>query len=166
MEIKVSNRLKMLRKDKELTITQLSELTGFPQSTLTNYENGKRQPRSIETWKKLAKFFNVSTAYLMGVSDDPSSEVQSFDYDSFISDLQNMLAKDQEIKNQKYIDAFDRLNSEGQEELFNYSNYLFSQERYKNDDTLIEKTMSLELPEELANKYTLTQDSAEEDSKE
>ncbi|WP_461198026.1 helix-turn-helix domain-containing protein [Enterococcus sp. N249-2] len=163
MEIKVVNRLKMLRKNKNLTITQLSELTGFPQSTLTNYENGKRQPRRTETWRKLANFFDVSTAYLMGVSDDPSLDVQSFDYDNFINDLQNTVTERLEIEKQRYIDAFDRLNEKGKTELFNYSNYLYSQDEYKQDKEIITKTLTLEIPKELAEKYAFPREANDDD---
>lgn len=63
------NRIKELRKGKHLTITELSNLVSIPQSTLTNYENGKRTPRSQATWQKLADYFDVSVPYIMGISN-------------------------------------------------------------------------------------------------
>lgn len=62
------NRLKKLRKERNLTVTELSHALNIPQSTLTNYENEKRTPKQ-ETWEKIAEFFGVSVAYLMGISD-------------------------------------------------------------------------------------------------
>ena len=41
-------------------------------STLSQYENEKRNP-SYDVWKKIAKYFQVSTAYLMGYSGDPDN---------------------------------------------------------------------------------------------
>lgn len=67
------NRIKELRKNKGITITKISEELHMPQSTLTNYENGKRAPRDKETWQKLADYFDVSIAYIMGVSEEKTS---------------------------------------------------------------------------------------------
>lgn len=71
------NRLKELRINKSLTLKQLSsELNKkydmvVSDGQLSNYENGKRQPRNSKFWEKLADYFGVSVAYIMGVSDDP-----------------------------------------------------------------------------------------------
>lgn len=64
------NRIKELRKQKNLTLKQLSNSLkekGLSLSTdsLSKYERGARNPK-IENWVKLAKFFNVSIAYLKG----------------------------------------------------------------------------------------------------
>lgn len=64
------NRIKELRKQKNLTLRQLSNSLkekGLSLSTdsLSKYERGARNPK-IENWVKLAKFFNVSIAYLKG----------------------------------------------------------------------------------------------------
>lgn len=70
------NRIKQLRKERKLTLAQLSKKIGVAQTSLTNYENEKRQPRNQETWNKIAEYFGVSVAYLMGVSDYPLDEKQ------------------------------------------------------------------------------------------
>lgn len=62
------NRLKELRKEKKLTLNQLSEKVGIPRATLSRYENGKSEPKQ-EIWEHIADFFEVSVAYLMGISD-------------------------------------------------------------------------------------------------
>lgn len=41
-------------------------------STLSQYENEKRNP-SYKIWKKIAKYFEVSTSYLMGYNSDPDN---------------------------------------------------------------------------------------------
>ncbi|BBM16407.1 hypothetical protein G15_0009 [Enterococcus avium] len=72
------NRIKKLRTDKGLTLKQLAnELNtryglSVSDGQLSNYENGNRQPRTQETWESLAKFFEVSVSYLMGISEEPS----------------------------------------------------------------------------------------------
>lgn len=66
------NRLKQLRKKKKLTLMNLSKELGFPGSTLSQYENGKRQI-SIGKAKKLAEYFGVSVGYLLGL-DTPAKD--------------------------------------------------------------------------------------------
>ncbi len=59
------NRIKELRTKKHLTLKELGEQLGMPNSTLSQYETGKREPK-LETWQKLANYFNVSVPYLQG----------------------------------------------------------------------------------------------------
>lgn len=68
------NRIKQLRRKKGLTIAQLSEKTGIPKTSLTNYENNKRTPRKRETWEILSDFFDVDIPYLMGLYDGTQKE--------------------------------------------------------------------------------------------
>ena len=64
-------RLVQVRKDKGYTRKELSSLLGIPYRTLTNYENGEREP-GHSFIIRMAKEFNVSTDYLLGISDTPS----------------------------------------------------------------------------------------------
>lgn len=61
----MENRLKELRTKKHLTLKELGEQLGMPNNTLSQYETGKREPK-LETWQKLADFFDVPTSYLQG----------------------------------------------------------------------------------------------------
>lgn len=60
------NRIKELRKNKGVTVKELSEIIGISQSMLSNYENGNSKPRNQETWEKLAEYFDVIPEYLLG----------------------------------------------------------------------------------------------------
>lgn len=65
------NRLRELRKSKKLTLKETVEKLKVQNSlpitadTLAKYERGDREPK-IETWQKLANFFNVSVPYIQG----------------------------------------------------------------------------------------------------
>lgn len=59
------NRLRELRKEKGLTTTELGEIIGCSNPTITNYERGYRKP-DPETLLKLADYFGVSVDYLLG----------------------------------------------------------------------------------------------------
>lgn len=66
------NRLKQLRKKKRLTLMNLSKELGLPNSTLSQYENGKRQI-NIGKAKKIAEYFGVTVGYLLGL-DTPAKD--------------------------------------------------------------------------------------------
>lgn len=66
------NRLKQLREKKRLTLMNLSKELGFPDSTLSQYENGKRQI-SIGKAKQLAEYFGVTVGYLLRL-DTPAKD--------------------------------------------------------------------------------------------
>ena len=63
------NRLKDLRKEKKLTQKELAEEIGISKRTLAYWENGESQIKP-EKAEKLANFFGVSIAHLLGYEDD------------------------------------------------------------------------------------------------
>lgn len=52
---------------------KLSKDTNIPDSLLSNYKTGKKVPTS-ENLVKIAQYFNVSTDYLLGLTDEPQPE--------------------------------------------------------------------------------------------
>lgn len=62
------NRIKEVRKKKGLSLQQVADAVGLGNNTISRYETGKREPK-LETWQKLADFFNVSVPYLQGTDD-------------------------------------------------------------------------------------------------
>ncbi|ARU19641.1 helix-turn-helix domain-containing protein [Ligilactobacillus salivarius] len=62
------NRLRQVRKQKEITLKEVAEDTGISEQVLSYYENEKREPKK-ETWIKLADYYCVPVAYLMGLPD-------------------------------------------------------------------------------------------------
>ena len=63
------NRIAELRKKKKLSQAQLAKETGLTRQAVSLYEIGKREPK-LETWIKLADFFDVSVSYLQGISEN------------------------------------------------------------------------------------------------
>lgn len=61
------NRLKELRNKNSLTLRALGQKVDMSSSRLSQYETGKREPK-LETWQKLANYFNVSVPYLQGAA--------------------------------------------------------------------------------------------------
>lgn len=64
-----SDRLKSLRKEKNLTQKGLGQILNISGGTVGMYEIGKRNPDN-DTLNKIADFFNVSTDYLLGRTND------------------------------------------------------------------------------------------------
>lgn len=63
-----SARLSELRKGAKLTQRQVAEMLNIKQQSYSRYEYGTGEP-NLETLVKLAKFFEVSTDYLLGLVD-------------------------------------------------------------------------------------------------
>lgn len=61
-------RLKDLREDCDLTQTELAEYLHIRQNTYSQYESGQRQ-LPLAALIQLAKFYKVSTDYILGLTD-------------------------------------------------------------------------------------------------
>ncbi|MFU2223153.1 helix-turn-helix domain-containing protein [Streptococcus pluranimalium] len=68
----LSERLKELRKKANLTQKDMADYFGTSQPSYQAWESGKRKPNS-ESLDKIANFFNVSTDYLLGNTDQKNA---------------------------------------------------------------------------------------------
>lgn len=69
----IGSRLKELRLDKRKTIEEIAKFLGTGRSTYAGYEAEYRQPPN-EILVSLAEYHNVSTDYLLGVTDIPDAK--------------------------------------------------------------------------------------------
>ena len=76
------NRIKELRKKNNLTLKQLGQQLNMLDSTLSQYENEKRNPKK-EIWQKLANFFGVSVPYLQGIEAYSENDIFKIMQDSY-----------------------------------------------------------------------------------
>lgn len=63
------SRIKEIREDKDLTQSEVAKILNVTQVAYSYYELGKRQ-LPIDLLIKLAKFYNISTDYLLGLTDE------------------------------------------------------------------------------------------------
>ena len=63
-------RLKELREDRDIRQKEIAEYLHIRQNTYSQYENGQRQ-LPIDVLVALAKFYQTSTDYLLGLTDNP-----------------------------------------------------------------------------------------------
>lgn len=82
--LKYGDILKKLRKNKGLSQKELTDRLNINRSTYARYETSQTQP-DYDTLKIIADFFEVTTDYILGRSDNPNqTEEESFE--SFIND--------------------------------------------------------------------------------
>ncbi len=62
------DRIRALREDKDMTQKQISKILNCSQQVYSDYELGKREI-PLQTLIALAKFHNVTTDYILGLSD-------------------------------------------------------------------------------------------------
>lgn len=103
-----------LRKQHGISREELAKEFDIPYTTLRNYENGLREPGHVFLIK-VAKRFNVTTDYLLGISDITKKAPAQNAGDAL---------KDQLLHN------YDQLNEQGREKLVDYSDDLTGNEKY------------------------------------
>lgn len=67
----MENHLKKIRKDRGLTLDELSAKVGLAHSTLSQYENGRRDPKKFDTWKRIASALGVTLSDLLDLNEVP-----------------------------------------------------------------------------------------------
>lgn len=92
----LGERIKTLRIKRKISQKALAERLGITQAALSNYEKGTRQP-SIDQLVSIAKGFNTSVDYLLGISnvetlDDDVKAISNYTglSDDAIEDLSNI----------------------------------------------------------------------------
>lgn len=104
-------RLKYLRKEKELTQDELAKRLEISRSSLAMYEQGNREP-DFETQESIADYFNVNLDYLMGRSNvrTPILEMNKI---GLLTELEENL-----------VLQFRSLSEKGKENILSYLGYV------------------------------------------
>ena len=84
-----SNTLKPLRLKKNMTQAQLARQLGVTKSVISAYETGLRSP-SYDVLVCIAKIFNVSTDYLLGVENKQEIDVSGLSEEEVVA-LKNLI---------------------------------------------------------------------------
>lgn len=102
----LANRLKQIRKDKELSQQQLADLSNVHISNIGRYERGDAQP-SAEVLNRIARALEVSPDFLMNGTIDDKAENSLSD-----NDLLNQFRRVEKLPEDKkrlvkeFLDAF------------------------------------------------------------
>lgn len=65
----MNNRIRELRKQRKMTMKQLGDIVDLAESTISQYETGKRQPDN-ETLLRISEYFGVTVGYLLGAETE------------------------------------------------------------------------------------------------
>lgn len=103
----ISNRLRLLMSEKGISVPTLSQDTGIPVSSIKNYLYKGQEPRAT-SMNALQRYFNVTTAYLLGEVDSP--HIPAWDVPS----TKDVLDKTDGFLSQKFIPAFYRASPNAQ----------------------------------------------------
>jgi len=76
-------RLRKLRKEKRLTMEELAEKLELSRSGYSAYENESRKP-PLDLIIQLAEFHNTSADYILGLTDNPTSDKDKRDFQQYI----------------------------------------------------------------------------------
>lgn len=93
----LKNRIAELRKRKKVSQSDVAKALNITRQAVSLYERGEHEPK-LETWVKLAKFFNVSVAYLQGLTIS-ENDVLKIMNDAYLSNVRDFIASH---KNQKF----------------------------------------------------------------
>ncbi|MED1565773.1 helix-turn-helix transcriptional regulator [Bacillus paramycoides] len=66
----IGEKIKDLRKNNKITQEQLGNAIGVSKMAISYFEKGKKSP-GRESLEKIADYFDVTTDYLLGRSEDP-----------------------------------------------------------------------------------------------
>jgi transcriptional regulator with XRE-family HTH domain len=116
-------RLKELRKENELTIIKLAKEIKYSKSIISEWENNKKEPTATAI-VSIAMFFNVSTDYLLGQTDD-------------FGNFQNNIILN--INEKELLNCYNSLNESRKNRLLSYAKDLSDIEKSKMLNNSIKK---------------------------
>ncbi len=129
-------RLRILRKNRNLTQKELADRFNVGESTIGMYERDEREP-SFEFVKQLADFFNVTTDYLLGRTDDPNPPESDSDNEELGTLARiNQLIKEYGIEQMGFFDIekWKHLSEEEIEEIIKHFEWVVHKAKEKNKE--------------------------------
>lgn len=98
----VGERIKGLRKEQGYTRVELAEKLAMPQTTLRNYENDDREP-GHDFLIKIAKEFNVTTDYLLGLTEKKEATIDDYDGKYLLNLVTQKIGRKPTVKEMKLL---------------------------------------------------------------
>lgn len=120
----LGDRLRDLRNEINLEQKELAKYLNVHKGTISNWENNKRSPDK-EMLSKIASYFNVTTDYLLGRTDERCLIIDEPEI-SLHEQYANKIAKILESEGLEYTE--DTIP-----EIINFSKYILSNKKKKQD---------------------------------
>lgn len=125
------NKIKELRKEKNITVAELAKELGISQSMLTNYENGNGTPRDDSIWEKLSQIFGVSKSHIMGLTTD-IEVVNKANRLKVVVDMSKPVSVQPQSQTElDILTKLELLDDDDTEELLNFLNKLLNKDKYE-----------------------------------
>lgn len=106
----IGDRIRLRRNQLDKTLEEVGNIVGVTRATIQRYENGNIQNIPSDKIELLAKALKTTPAYLMGWEDEETIE--------------------QNAQEQKIIESFNKLNTEGKEKAIAYTQDLVDSGKY------------------------------------
>lgn len=138
------NRLKQARISKSerdhnhISQKDVASKIGISQQAYARYESGSREPK-LDTWKKLANYFDVPVYYLQGIAND--DEIKAFESSTNNNEWAKKFSKiiDSEVTKgaekydiianlllgEKQLAEISNINNVDKDDIYSYVNYIF-----------------------------------------
>ena len=120
-----ADRLNILRKQQNLTQSELAKKINVAPSTVGMWERSHREP-DIDMLIKLANYFNIDINFLLGISNDRTPPGKKENNRNATSSKENVYSKDE----QSLVESYRALNEEGQEKIIDYVDDLMTSGKY------------------------------------
>ncbi|MBD7912022.1 MULTISPECIES: helix-turn-helix domain-containing protein [Clostridium] len=121
--IALSDRLKELRKENNMTQSDLGKILGVGKTTISMYENGNSTPND-EIKIKIANYFNISLDYLLG-----KSEIRNYNNTIKPMDKINKLVKENNINTLAAHFEGEEFTEDDLEDIENFIRYVISKKK-------------------------------------
>ena len=112
----MGSRIKQLREERRMTQEELGKILGVQKSAVAKYENGKVSNMKRSSIKKLADFFGVSSAYILGYSEQQILK-QAIKVDTLFTEEISL------------VEAIRSMTDEEVKELSNFVDYIISKRK-------------------------------------
>lgn len=106
----IGDRIRLRRNQLDKTLEEVGNIVGVTRATIQRYENGNIQNIPSDKIELLAKALKTTPAYLMGWEDEETIE--------------------QNAQEQKIIESFNKLNTQGKEKAIAYTQDLVDSGKY------------------------------------
>ena len=105
------NRIREVRKQHKMTMKQLGLEIGVAESTISQYETGKRQPDN-EALLKIGELFNVTVGYLLGAETKNPTTQEGSEVDPVTMELLSMVNNATDDERQVMLEMLRLLKSQ------------------------------------------------------
>ena len=125
------NKIKELRKEKNITVAELAKELGISQSMLTNYENGNGTPRDESIWEKLSQIFGVSKSHVMGLTTDIETTNKTKRLRVVVDMSQPVSIQPKSQTDLDVLTKLDLIDSEDMGEVLEFLDKLLAKDKYE-----------------------------------